>query len=157
MIKVSDEAWRQAEETWNEHINCGNGPEKALRAALAAAVPHLQVQASGDDGLREALRELAKERDCVNGAVPSDYFITPYEILELLRTHPAATAVPQPVDREALATAAHMLYCLKRDEAAHPLDEDDYDKADEVIGILGFTPLAGLVLAGEPEEGGEKS
>lgn len=72
-IRVTDEAWRQAEETWNEHINCGNGPEKALRAALSAAAPLLQVQAGGVD--REALRGLM--RDALNAYVnlgPNGYY-----------------------------------------------------------------------------------
>lgn len=50
-------------------------------------------------------------------------------------------APPQvPVDREALAQAAHMYYCHERHAEKHPFDQDDYDKADEILEILGLLP-----------------
>lgn len=160
-IRVTDEAWRQAEETWNEHINCGNGPEKALRAALTAAAPLLQVQGGGDGGLREALEKLAKERDSVNGSAPSDYVPQPAGVGEAIASaiedaaderadaagmpaegyYAAAKiarefAVPQPVDRREL------LKLLESEgvTTAHVMDRGELayrqELADKVLALL---------------------
>jgi hypothetical protein len=66
---------------------------KSTLRALKAIAPSAPA---GDGGLREALMELAKERDSVSGHTPSDYTIKPYELFDLLKAHPAAPAVPQP-------------------------------------------------------------
>jgi hypothetical protein len=38
--------------------------------------------------------------------------------------------------REALVEAAHRYYCVKKDAPTHPFDQEDYDKADEILEIL---------------------
>lgn len=53
---------------------------------------------AGDGGLREALERLVTERRSDDG---NDLIVFPAELSALLTDHPAAPAVPQPVDREA--------------------------------------------------------
>ena len=98
----------------------------------------------GDGGLREALEKLADEYADELGTV-SYQWLSEKTLKPLLAAHPAAPAVPQPVDREALVKAAHMYYCVKKDAPTHPFDQEDYDKADEILEIL-------AVLAGEQEQ-----
>lgn len=43
---------------------------------------------------------------------------------------------PEPVDREALARAAHHYFCIRRDQPNHDPRQSDYDKADEILEIL---------------------
>lgn len=47
---------------------------------------------------------------------------------------------PKPVDREALAKAAHHYFCIRRSEPNHEPRQSDYDKADEILEILALIP-----------------
>jgi hypothetical protein len=68
-------------------------------AACPLATHH--AAPAGDGGLREALEKLAKDWSLGVTAVG------PARLRDLLAAHPAAPAVPQPVDREALAAAVY--------------------------------------------------
>lgn len=91
-------------ETLTSEGMVGHALDQKLTDAVLSALPHLRVQETRD-GLRDALKELAEERDSISGHSPSDYHIRPYELFDLLAAHP--TPAPRPVvDREALALKA---------------------------------------------------
>lgn len=65
-------------------------------------------------------------------------------------THPSeavkvalSAALPHLIpSREQIAAAAHKYFCVLPDEPTHEPDEIDYDKADEILGILALLPNA---------------
>lgn len=133
--------WDKKPITWG---NLTPDEKSQYRSEAEAVIDALSVTApAGDGGLREALETLAKERDDVGGHTASDYMIRPYELRELLAAHPAAPAVPQPVDREALIDA------LRRTASHH----EDHDGAVWVDGwAQDFAEAVLAVLAGEQEQ-----
>lgn len=83
-LHAQKQSWEELSDLGKDQMH--SEADEVLRFAGIRSAP------AGDGGLREALAELAKERDSVNGATPSDYVIAPYELRDLLAAHPAAPA-----------------------------------------------------------------
>lgn len=83
-----DAAAERMRDAGHSMLGCGSlqSTEDTARAALASAVPYLAPATDG--GLREALEQKLATTD--GWAVANE------TLLDLLRAHPAAPAVPQP-------------------------------------------------------------
>lgn len=109
---------------------------------LVAPGSALQVAApAGDGGLREALEQKLATTD--GWAVANE------TLLAMLAAHPAAPAVPQPVDREALIQALANEVRSWPDAASLPHHPDD---AKVVLTFARLADAVLAVLAGEQEQ-----
>lgn len=124
--------------------------QAGYEAAVAKGMPrlpgdHVAAAPAGDGGLREALEKIKAELEERSNDGEAHLFLNiPYwQLEELLAAHPAAPAVPQPVDREALSAAVY-------EKASAVVLEGGYITTliapeDAVAAVL-------AVLAGEQEQ-----
>lgn len=129
------------------------GKRDAMRNALFAALPYLAPACqgngvctnprcpthgiewdvpAGDGGLREALEKLAE------GWTLGVTAVGPARLRDLLAAHPAAPAVPQPVDREALMEHLRSQEIIATESGGWdtPTKQETERIADAVLAVL---------------------
>lgn len=105
------------------------------RAALAAALPYLAP--AGDGGLREALEGKPFCQIHEHRRLGCPYCDCNEDLQRIVAAHPAAPAVPQPVDREALTEALLRVWRGRiEDQVADSPEGHCAALADAVLALL---------------------